>query len=175
LDSFAFQKNINPEKIIKGICMDSRIGEGYNNPSFGYGGYCLPKDTKQLKSHFSDVPNALISAIVKSNDIRLDFIADHIIKVNPKSVGVYRLIMKSDSDNSRSSAIQEVIHRIVKKGINVIIYEPLLSKDKYLDLKIVNDLNTFKNHADLIIANRMSDELKDISEKVLTRDIFNNN
>ena len=176
LDSYAERHNLDSKNIIDGVCMDPRIGSHYNNPSFGYGGYCLPKDTMQLISNFKGVPNSLISSINNSNSIRKDFIADTIIKKKPETVGVYRLIMKTNSDNFRGSSIIDIIERISKKGIKVIIYEPLLHGDldkRFLDLKLVDSLNELKEISDIIIANRFVDELRDVKNKVYTRDIFN--
>ncbi len=176
LDSFAEIHNLNTREIIEGVGLDKRIGSHYSNPSFGYGGYCFPKDTMQLKANFQDVPNALINAIVESNAIRKIFIANSIIKINPKVVGVHRLIMKSGSDNFRSSSIHEVMELIKKQGIELIIYEPILtlqSKEKYNGFKVVDSLEVFKNTSDVILANRMSDELIDIKDKVYSRDLFN--
>jgi len=176
LDSFAEIHNLNTREIIEGVGLDKRIGSHYSNPSFGYGGYCFPKDTMQLKANFQDVPNALINAIVESNAIRKIFIANSIIKINPKVVGVHRLIMKSGSDNFRASSIHEVMELIKKQGIELIIYEPILtlqSKEKYNGFKVVDSLEVFKNTCDVILANRMSDELIDIKDKVYSRDLFN--
>ena len=172
LDSYALEQGIDTKNIIEGVCLDQRIGKGYNNPSFGYGGYCLPKDVKQLLANYEDVPQNLIRAIVSSNSSRKDFIAEHILKQNPKTVGFYRLTMKEGSDNFRSSAIQGIIDRIISRGIRVIIFEPLLNSSDLYGLKVINDLELFKSKADIIVANRFSDELSDISSKVFTRDIF---
>jgi UDPglucose 6-dehydrogenase len=178
LDSFAEHNNLDTEKIIKGLSLDSRIGSHYNNPSFGYGGYCLPKDTKQLKSNFNDIPNSIIDAIVDSNLTRQDFIVNSIINKNPSVVGIYRLIMKSGSDNFRDSAVLQIINRLRDSNIIVIIYEPALDDyehDNFLGSKVVKNLEEFKKSADLIIANRLSSEITDVKEKIYSRDIFNLN
>jgi UDPglucose 6-dehydrogenase len=175
LDTYSEVHELDSKEIIKGVSLDPRIGSHYNNPSFGYGGYCLPKDTRQLRKNFEDVPNSLINAIVDANLIRKDHIAESIIKKNPKVVGVYRLIMKSGSDNIRTSSIQGIIERIEVNGIEVIIYEPVINEDNFLHLKLIKDLEEFKKMSDLIVANRMSDDLKDVKHKVYTRDLFNSN
>lgn len=172
LDTYAEVHGLNTEQIIKGVCKDPRIGDFYNNPSFGYGGYCLPKDTKQLKANYKDVPENLISAIVESNATRKDHIAEMILIRNPKCVGAYRLTMKAGSDNFRQSAIQGIIMRVRAKGIPVIVYEPTI-KDKYFNnLEVVSDLSEFKKKSSVIICNRITDEIKDIPEKIYTRDLF---
>ena len=172
LDTYAELKGLNTQDIIEGVCLDPRIGTHYNNPSFGYGGYCLPKDTKQLLANYKDVPQTMIKAIVDSNDIRKQHIADMVLSRNPKIVGIYRLTMKSGSDNFRASAIQSVIELIRGRGVEVIIYEPTLKVDEFEGLKIEHDLDNFKNRSDVIIANRYSEEIEDEIEKVYTRDIF---
>jgi UDPglucose 6-dehydrogenase len=172
LDTYSAVHSLSSKQIIDGVSLDPRIGQHYNNPSFGYGGYCLPKDTKQLLSNYHDVPQNIILAIVESNNTRKDFIANEVLRRNPKVVGIYRLIMKRGSDNFRSSSILGVMNRILAKGIEVIIYEPNLNETEYFQSRVVTDLNTFKAEVDIIICNRMDDELKDVIGKVYTRDIF---
>jgi UDPglucose 6-dehydrogenase len=172
LDSYALAHDLDTRCIINGVCSDGRIGEGYNNPSFGYGGYCLPKDTKQLLANYDQVPQTLIQAIVSSNATRKDFIANSIIKLKPKVVGIYRLVMKQGSDNFRASAIQGIMKRIKAKGIEMVIYEPTYNEAEFFQSKVLSSLDEFKNRSDVIISNRMSAEIDDVEEKVFTRDFF---
>ena len=175
LDSYSLNHDLDTESIINGVCLDDRIGDGYNNPSFGYGGYCLPKDTKQLLANYNETPQSLIGSIVSSNEVRKDFIAKKIIALKPKVVGIFRLVMKEGSDNFRSSAIQGIMERLCERGVEIVVYEPSIDIDSFRGAKVIEILEHFKSISDVVIFNRDSDELQDIQDKVFTRDIFNNN
>jgi UDPglucose 6-dehydrogenase len=172
LDSYAYTHNLNTKEIIEGMSYDPRIGDHYNNPSFGYGGYCLPKDTKQLKANFENIPQAIVSAIIKSNELRKEFITKSIIDKKPKTVGVYRLIMKSGSDNFRESSTIEILKSLKEKGIDIVIHEPSVKEDYFMNFENIKSLERFKQKSDLIIANRISTEISDVSSKIFSRDVF---
>jgi UDPglucose 6-dehydrogenase len=173
LDSYSMKHKLLTKNVIEGVCSDERIGNTYNNPSFGYGGYCLPKDTKQLLANYAEVPQNLIQAIVQSNSTRKDFIAEEIIKLKPKVIGIYRLAMKTNSDNFKYSSVQGIMKRLKAKGIKIVIYEPLYKKKEFFNSLIENNLENFKKISDLILANRNSSDLEDVPEKIFTRDLFN--
>ena len=172
LDSYALAHDLDTKSIINGVCLDERIGDGYNNPSFGYGGYCLPKDTKQLLANYNQVPQTLIKAIVSSNTTRKDFIAEEVLKLKPKTVGLFRLVMKEGTDNFRSSAIQGIMKRIKEKGIKVLIFEPKLDTEEFFGSEVIREIEKFKSLSDVILANRNSEDLNDVADKCFSRDIF---
>ena len=172
IDNYAYAKQIDSSEIIKGVCLDPRIGMHYNNPSFGYGGYCLPKDTKQLLANFEQIPQNLIAAIINSNDTRKDYLAEAILESQPKIIGVYRLLMKADSDNFRDASIHGIIERLRKFNVSIIVYEPLLKSNKFQEMDVISNIEEFKAKSDIVLANRIANEIMDISNKVFTRDIF---